>query len=372
MKAPDRFWNFDAHLKNQLFIGRARELDLLKRSIFEKKDKVVAISGNNATGKTSLWNAFLRVHSGKLNNKTEVVSILRSDEEFPPVENDIELVIIEDLSLDITLSLEGKITDFINRYPRKQFILVGAFKNFLDKFEPAEHIHLEVLPSDESVRFLLNFLSRKLPEKDLVKISRMTQGNPYLLKLVANYINENKYDLSSILELITQNINYQSFFDGRAVSNIEQTPEFIQVSSDIRVVNQSILERMKYNPDAMYHLSPRQFEEMVAELMVKRGYQVDLTKATRDGGKDLIIASHVDIGNFMYYVECKRYAPTNPVGVNLVRELVGTISADRVTAGIMITSSYYSPDAVEFSEKFRHQLSLIDFIKLKEWMANCR
>ena len=122
----------------------------------------------------------------------------------------------------------------------------------------------------------------------------------------------------------------------------------------------------------MYQLTSRQFEEMVAELMTNRVYNVDLTKATIDGGKDLKIANHVDIGNFIYYLECKRYSPTKPVGVNLVRELAGTISVDRVTAGIMITSSYFSPDAIEFSEKIRHQMSLIDYVKLKEWLKNVK
>lgn len=76
----------------------------------------------------------------------------------------------------------------------------------------------------------------------------------------------------------------------------------------------------------------------------------------------------MDVGNFMCYVECKKYAPTNPVGVNLVRELVGAMSADRATAGIMITSSYFSPDAIKFSKIFQHQLGLVDFIQLKEWL----
>jgi len=103
----------------------------------------------------------------------------------------------------------------------------------------------------------------------------------------------------------------------------------------------------------------------------KGGYKVDLTKATRDGGKDLIIANHSDIGNFIFYVECKKYSPTIPVGVNLVRELAGTVLADRVTAGIMVTSSYFSPDAINYSTQVKHQLSLIDYLKLKDWIHEC-
>ncbi|GAB0151484.1 restriction endonuclease [Marinobacterium sp. BA1] len=371
MKKHGVLGGLDSDFEYQTFFGREEELELLKKSILIRKDRVVAISGNNATGKTCLWRAFIGKHKAEFKNKTEVVSLPRYHEEFSNIGNEIELVVIEDLSFDFTLGQEDKVSKFINNYPKKQFILVGAFPDFLNKFRPQQHIRLGVLPNSDSIQLLLNTLSNKIPEKDLVRITSLTKGNPFLLKLVAQYLNESLYSLDGIFRLISENIEYKSLSNLKGKIVTELTPEFVQVSNDIRIVNKSILERIKYNPDAMHGLTPRQFEEMVAELMVKRGYEVDLTKATRDGGKDLIIANHTDIGNFMYYVECKKYAPTNPVGVNLVRELAGTISADRVTAGIMITSSYYSPDAVEFSKNFRHQISLIDFIKLKEWMKEC-
>ena len=56
----------------------------------------------------------------------------------------------------------------------------------------------------------------------------------------------------------------------------------------------------------------------------------------------------------------------------MVRELYGTIMADKVTAGILVTSSYFSPDAHEFREKIKNQISLIDYIKLQQWFNNLR
>jgi HJR/Mrr/RecB family endonuclease len=56
----------------------------------------------------------------------------------------------------------------------------------------------------------------------------------------------------------------------------------------------------------MFDISPRQFEEFISDLMAKRGYEVDLTKSTRDGGKDLIIASNKELGDLIFYVECKQ------------------------------------------------------------------
>lgn len=72
----------------------------------------------------------------------------------------------------------------------------------------------------------------------------------------------------------------------------------------------------------------------------------------------------MDFVPFLIYVECKQYAPDRPVGVNLVRELYGTISADEATAGLLITSSYFSKDAINFKNKVKHRLNLMDYVQL--------
>ena len=115
-------------------------------------------------------------------------------------------------------------------------------------------------------------------------------------------------------------------------------------------------------------MSSRQFEEVVAELFDKEGYQVTITQATRDGGKDLIILEQKRIGNFIIYVECKNYGTSYPIGVRIVRELYGAVTADRATAGVLVTSSYFSTPAKKFTEKVKSQLSLIDYNDLKKWI----
>jgi len=207
----------------------------------------------------------------------------------------------------------------------------------------------------------------KLSELDTIKIHEISNGNPLVLNLCIQYLNKG-YDVNKITQLISNDFYKNGFLSNNGLILDPSSPEFSFLTNDIQVINKSLLGKVQNNPNYMYNLSPREFEEMVAELMYKKGYSVDLTKQTRDGGKDLIIANHQDIGDFIYYVECKRFSSHRPVGVNLVRELVGTIYADRVTAGIMITSSYFSPDAIEYSNKFKNQMSLIDYVKLKEWL----
>lgn len=148
---------------------------------------------------------------------------------------------------------------------------------------------------------------------------------------------------------------------------LEEAPKII---TDLRLVNKRILEKISCKPKEIYQLTSRQFEILVAELFEERGYKVQLTQQTRDGGKDLIILDHRDIGNLMIYAECKQYAPDRPVGVSVVSDLIGRMTADRATAGIVVTSSYFSRDAKSFQSKFEHQMKLIDFVKLSAMINN--
>lgn len=84
-------------------------------------------------------------------------------------------------------------------------------------------------------------------------------------------------------------------------------------------------------------LTPRAFEQLVAALYRKMGYDVELTPSTADGGKD-VVASRVDDGSRqLLFVECKLYA--GPVGVETVRGLLGVVANARATSGVLVTNS---------------------------------
>lgn len=147
------------------------------------------------------------------------------------------------------------------------------------------------------------------------------------------------------------------------------TPEII---TDIRMVNNLLSDKIKKNPKDIHKLTSREFEQFAAELLEKNGYEVKLTQQTRDGGKDIIVIQKGLVGTFLTYVECKKFAPDNHVGVKLIRELYGTVTHDRATSGMFITSSYFSKDAYEFTETIKHQMELVDFNNLSELLINIK
>lgn len=149
-----------------------------------------------------------------------------------------------------------------------------------------------------------------------------------------------------------------------------------QPTSQLVVVSNQVwgelLQRLGDNPEELHKLSPRDFERLVADLLEQRGYAVELTQATRDGGKDILVAAPTELGEFIYLVECKRYAPTRPVGVSLVRELYGVVEKERATAGLIVTSSYFTREAMEFREPIRHRMSLRDYNDIAKWIRKPR
>ena len=141
------------------------------------------------------------------------------------------------------------------------------------------------------------------------------------------------------------------------------------IVTDVRSVTLALIRKLAADPRLVYSLTPRQFEEVVAELLGSRGYDITLTPASRDGGVDIYAAKQSELGSFLYLVECKRYAPENKVGVGLIRELLGVVAQQRATAGILATTSFFTAGAQELQRDVKWQLSLKDYADVEAWLT---
>ena len=140
------------------------------------------------------------------------------------------------------------------------------------------------------------------------------------------------------------------------------------VKAELVSANVELLEFLKRHPNLIHTISPRQLEEVVGDIFTNLGYEVELTPQTRDGGYDIRALRKDGVGTLLYLVECKRYSPQRPVGVDLVRALYGTVSETRASHGVMATTSHFSPDAKEYAERVKYQLSLRDYGDLTKWI----
>lgn len=100
----------------------------------------------------------------------------------------------------------------------------------------------------------------------------------------------------------------------------------------------------------MHH---RDFEYYAAAfLSLTRDFKTHVTKASKDGGKDIIAFD----GKEPIYVEVKHWKGN--VGRPAIQKLEGAMSGDKVKRGYFITSSGFTKDAVEYAKKTN--ITLID------------
>ncbi|MEY8757925.1 restriction endonuclease [Peribacillus frigoritolerans] len=137
---------------------------------------------------------------------------------------------------------------------------------------------------------------------------------------------------------------------------------------DFTDVNTELIKYLSRSPELMYTLDPRKFEELVAELFKRKGYDVSLTQRTRDGGKDIYAVRKDSIASTLFVIETKRYSKTNKVGVEIIRGLYGVKTAERANVGMIVTTSSFTKDAIDFASPLNYELSLRDFENLKEWL----
>lgn len=142
-----------------------------------------------------------------------------------------------------------------------------------------------------------------------------------------------------------------------------------RIAVEVLGINDELISWLSKEPDRMRGLPPRRFEELVAELLVRQGFEVEMTPCTSDGGLDMYAAKKNSLGRFLYLVECKRYCPSRKVGVGVVRGLYGVVQEKRANAGVIATTSFFSPAAIEYQHRIEYQMKLRDYSDLQAWLA---
>ena len=101
----------------------------------------------------------------------------------------------------------------------------------------------------------------------------------------------------------------------------------------------------------------RDFEELVAELLRQQGWGIELGTGTKDGGIDIMAEKDLDgVGKIRTLWQAKHYSIDRKVGLKEIRELHSVVVENRVTKGIMVTSTHLTRGAIERIERDRYQL----------------
>lgn len=129
-----------------------------------------------------------------------------------------------------------------------------------------------------------------------------------------------------------------------------------------------ILQKLLKNGSHFDNLTSRDFEKLVAQLLEAAGYEIELTKATRDGGIDIIAVKRHDIVGYFKTVWQAKKSSKNKVGLNVIRELADSVNEFKASKGIIVTSTYLTKDALIRVERDKYILGKVDRDDLNGWV----
>ena len=141
------------------------------------------------------------------------------------------------------------------------------------------------------------------------------------------------------------------------------------IDENFQIMNQELAEELLQQVKSQ---SPKFFEHLVVELLVKMGYggQYDdgvfVTQQTRDEGIDGII-NEDKLGLDKIYVQAKRWN-SSTVGRADIQGFVGALSGQGASKGVFITTSTFTKDALEFRPQNNIKIVMIDGIQLAKYM----
>jgi restriction system protein len=158
----------------------------------------------------------------------------------------------------------------------------------------------------------------------------------------------------------------QSRGDGE-VERATETPEE-RLAASYQLLHASLATDLL---EVVKKCSPAFFERLVVDLLVSMGYGGSIEDAGKavggagDGGVDGIIKED-RLGLDVVYVQAKRWSGT--VGRPVVQGFAGSLEGHRARKGVLITTSEFSQDALDYVQRIEKKIVLIDGRQLSEYM----
>lgn len=356
---------------DDLFVGRQTELDILGRELIGPAARAVWISGPAGMGKTSLAMMFAASRrdsfpAGVFNlHATPFEPLTKTVERSVPHDPRPLLLIVNEAESRPARDIAGEVEVVRQIYPSARVVLTSRAALV------AGGADLQLTLSGLSQAEFHELLRRRLAYSGSAELAdelyTSLMGHPLAARLATDLLREGGLTPRELLERLHA-FTWPGIVGPHGEAIREETPEHRHVVSDVVTISDEFLRKLHANPRLLHELSPQGFEELVAELLGRLEYEVTLTPASKDGGKDLYAAKKDHLGTFLFIVECKKYAPDRPVGVGLVRQLNGVVQAEQATAGILATTSFFTKGAKEFQKMISYQISLKDYLGIQDWL----
>jgi restriction system protein len=132
-----------------------------------------------------------------------------------------------------------------------------------------------------------------------------------------------------------------------------------------------IIDLMRRDPEAIYKLDWRKWEELMAGAYVEQGFSVTLTPRSNDDGRDIIAT--LDSLSVRFVDQVKAYRPGHLVTADEVRAMVGVLTLEpNVSKGIITTTADFAPGVYtnpKIQSLIPWRLELKPKDRLMEWLT---
>ena len=248
-----------------------------------------------------------------------------------------------------------------------------------DRFDLTEAERAELLPSGKQTRFAnrVHWAKSYLKQAGLVKPTRrafftITERGKVVLADTGSVINAaylERFEEFQSFKARTKEPGEPAAPADSSLIEAEATPDEVLRSAH-KKVNAALAEELL---DRVQAASPAFFEQLIVELLLAMGYGGTSEEAGRalgksgDDGVDGVIDQD-PLGVDQIYIQAKRYADDNNIGPGAIRDFFGSLSLKRAHKGIFVTTSAFSPSAIQTARDLGTRIVLIDGVQVARLM----
>jgi HJR/Mrr/RecB family endonuclease len=354
-----------------IFIGRDWALQVMaSRSASRARLNPIVVIGPPGIGKTTLVHVFLnddRLYrrivwldaDREQNPAAALIDLTRNV--LSPHRNWTDAVVIDGAEVLSDEEIHSAAKDLLYGERHRVGLLLVLSRG--DRFiGGSERIVLDTLSSVDAVQLVDQLLNKEHRSGfSILEAARLTEGHPLATKVLVELINARPPDsVPDLLAGIVYDLAHQVALPERQL--------IATLAPRIILANEAILNRLKEDTRRLFDLDGYQFEVVLRELLTDMGCEVEVTHKTRDEGRDLLVWFPTPVGRLLCLVEAKRYRMDRKVGVELVRQLLGTLVDYDAASGMLVTTSSFSKPAHAFQRKHQYRLSLKSYGDVVQWI----
>lgn len=257
----------------------------------------------------------------------------------------------------------------------REYFLRDVVECLADQFQLTEQERAELLPSGRYPKFNNRLAWAKTYLKKAGLLTQPRRGYFQITQNGQKTLAENPSRIDmSYLERFD---GYLEFRDStRPQDDIPETAQ-VAITATPEETLDSAYSRLSKElasdlVDRIKSCTPVFFEQLVVQLLLKMGYGGSRQEAGRavgrsgDGGIDGVI-NEDRLGLDAIYIQAKRW--DGSVGRPEIQKFVGALHGQRASKGVFITTSYFTPDAIEYSKNIQNKVVLINGARLAELMV---